>query len=101
MYTTQKDMAKLLLVLPASVSHRGVTSQRPQVVQKKANTDHQKERQKAGPARLTMGRFERKNVTENIFKKYGLIEHDLPKKNDTWVYLKMVGFLSSSHGFWR
>jgi hypothetical protein len=50
------------------------------VVQKKANTDHQKERQKAGPARLTMGRFERKNVTENIFKKYGLIEHDLPKK---------------------
>jgi len=48
-----------------------------------------------------MGRFERKNVTENIFKKYGLIEHDLPKKNDTWVYLKMVGFLSSSHGFWR
>ena len=80
MYTPQKSTAKLLLVLPASVSHRGVTSQRPQVVQKKANTDHQKERQKAGPARLTMGRFERKNVTENIFKKYGLIEHDLPKK---------------------
>ena len=57
MYTTQKDTAKLLLVLPASVSHRGVTSQRPQVVQKKANTDHQKERQKAGTGEVNHGKI--------------------------------------------